>query len=411
MRESFKIKFMERKAIVYFQSGGPTPVINSSLYGVIREYQEHKDVFSHLYASRFGVEGLINGDLFDLDMEEDREIELLKQTPGQIIGSSRKKLPSFDDPLFGNIVKTIKEYNIGYILTNGGNDSMDTCNRLNKYFKENHMDVLVLGIPKTVDNDLMNTDHSVGYPSSARHIMDSAMMAKLDLMNYRKGKILIMEIMGRDTGWLTASVALLPKEVRPDYIYIPEMKWDEEDCLRQIKEIYERQHYALIALSEGAPLEGKNNSGEDSFGHKSLEGCSETLARIIKDKLGIATRVISESTIQRADSSKISKVDSFEAIESARFALKSFLDGESGKMVGIKRISSNPYKVEFVLIPLDNVANLTKKIPESYIKNNQEMSEEFVTYLAPLVNEVMPIRREDGNILFSKFRFIKAKKE
>lgn len=402
---------MAKKAIVYFQSGGPTPVINSSLYGVIREYQQHKDVFSHLYASRYGVEGLLNGDLYDLDEEDDKQIELLKQTPGQIIGSSRKKLPSFGDPLFKNLLKTVKEYNIGYILANGGNDSMDTCNRLNQYFRKEGMDVKVLGIPKTVDNDLMETDHSVGYSSAARHIMDSAMMAKIDLMNYRKGKIVIMEMMGRDTGWLTASVALLPKEVRPDYIYIPEMSWNEENFISQIKEIYEKQHFALIALSEGAPLKTNNLAGSDSFGHKSLEGCSQTLARIINDKLNIPTRVIAESTIQRADSSKITVVDSKEAIESSRFAVKSFLTNETGKMVSIKRVSSSPYQVGYRLIPLENVANMTKKIPDTYIKNNQEMSEGFVNYLAPLVNDVMPIERENGNILYAKFHFVKAKKE
>lgn len=401
---------MKRKAIVYFQSGGPTAVINSSLYGVIREYQKHPDVFSHLYASKYGVEGLLNDDLYDLDFEDDREIELLKQTPGQIIGSSRKKLPSFDDPLFEKLLKTVKDYDIGYILANGGNDSMDTCARLNEYFRKNNMDVLVLGIPKTVDNDLMETDHSVGFPSAARHIMDSAMMAKIDLMNYRKGKAVIMEIMGRDTGWLASSVALLPSEVRPDLIYIPEMEWNEDDFLNRLKEIHEQQGYALIALSEGAPLETHNLAGTDSFGHKSLEGCSQTLARIINEKLNIPTRIIAESTIQRADSSKITKTDSIEAIESSSFAVKSFLNGETGKMVGIRRISNSPYQVEYTLFSLEQIANKTKKIPETYINNDYQMSPEFSSYLAPLVDEVIPIERENGNILYAKFRFIKAKK-
>ncbi len=401
---------MKRKAIVYFQSGGPTAVINSSLYGVIREYQKRPDVFSHLYASKYGVEGLLNGDLYDLDFEDDREIELLKQTPGQIIGSSRKKLPSFDDPLFEKLLKTVKDYDIGYILANGGNDSMDTCARLNEYFRKNNMDVLVLGIPKTVDNDLMETDHSVGFPSAARHIMDSAMMAKIDLMNYRKGKAVIMEIMGRDTGWLTSSVALLPPEVRPDLIYIPEMEWNENDFLNRLKEIHEKQGYALIALSEGAPLESHNLAGTDSFGHKSLEGCSQTLARIINEKLNIPTRIIAESTIQRADCSKITKADSAEAIESSSFAVKSFLNGETGKMVGIRRISNSPYQVEYILLPLEQIANKTKKIPETYINNDYQMSKEFSSYLAPLVNDVIPVERENGNILYAKFRFIKAKK-
>lgn len=402
---------MQRKALVYFQSGGPTPVINSSLCGVIKEYGLHKEVFSHLYASRYGVEGLIDGDLYDLDKENPEDIELLKQTPGQIIGSSRKKLPSFDDPLFQKILKTIEEYNIGYILVNGGNDSMDTCNRLNSYFKKEGMDVKILGIPKTVDNDLALTDHSVGYPSAARHIMDMAMMAKLDLMNYKKGKIVLMEIIGRNAGWLTASTSLLPKDVRPDYILLPEMKWDEEKFLKEIKEIYDRQKYALVALSEGIPLESLNSCATDSFGHKSLEGVSETLAKIINEKLGISTRAIIESVLERCDSSKITTIDSKEAIETSRFAVSSLLKGESGKMVSIERISNDPYESRCVLSSLDEVANVVKCIPDEYLKNNQELSEEFVTYLSPLVEEILPIKREKGNVSYAHFNFVKAEKE
>ena len=398
---------MQNKALLYFQSGGPTPVINTSFYGVIREYQKHKDVFSHLYASHYGVEGLIDGDLFDVDKEEDSQIELLKQTPGQILGSSRKKLPSFDDPLFQKILKTIEKYKIGYILANGGNDSMDTCKRLHDYFVKEKMDVKILGIPKTVDNDLMMTDHSLGYPSAARHIMDSAMMAKLDLMNYRKGKVLIMEIMGRDSGWLTASTSLLPKEVRPDYIYVPEMKWDEESFLKQIADIYEKQHYVLIALSEGAPLKANNCLQADSFGHVSYDGSAYTAAKLISDRLALPTRVISESTLQRSDATKITKVDSLEAIEVSSFAVVSLLKGESGKMAAIHRLSSCPYQSEGMLVSLGEVANYAKKIPASFLKNNQEMSDEFVTYLSPLIQETIPVIRENGNPLFARFRFQK----
>ncbi|MDD7043284.1 MAG: diphosphate--fructose-6-phosphate 1-phosphotransferase [Mollicutes bacterium] len=398
---------MQNKAILYFQSGGPTPVINTSFYGVIREYQKHKDVFSHLYAAHYGVEGLIEGDLFDIDKEEDSQIELLKQTPGQILGSSRKKLPSFDDPLFQKILNTIEKYNIGYILTNGGNDSMDTCKRLHDYFAKQKIDVKVLGIPKTVDNDLMITDHSLGYPSAARHIMDSATMAKLDLMNYRKGKVLIMEIMGRDSGWLTASTALLPKDVRPDYIYLPEMEWDEEEFLKEIEKIYKKQHYVLIALSEGAPLKANNSIQMDSFGHVSYDGSAYTAAKLISDKLSLSTRVICDSTLQRSDATKITKVDSFEAIEASSFAVLSLLKGESGKMVAIHRLSSSPYQSEPILVSLEEVANYAKKIPASYLKNHQEMSDEFVTYLSPLVQETIPVIRENGNLLFARFHFQK----
>lgn len=405
-----KMKSM-KKALVYFQSGGPTPVINSSLYGVIREYHRHPTIFSRLYGAHYGVEGLIEGDLFDLEQEDLKEIEFLKQTPGQILGSSRKKLPSFDDPAFAKIIDTIKRFNIGYILTNGGNDSMDTCYRLSRFFAEKKMDVKILGIPKTVDNDLMITDHCVGFPSAARHIMDGAMMAKVDAASYQKGKIVIMEIMGRNAGWLTASTALLPEEYRPDYIYVPEMKWDWEDFLSQIKAIYEKKKYVFVALSEGAPLEKQNLQGEDSFGHASNEGVAYTAADVIKERLGISSRVILESTLQRSDVCKVIKIDSSEAIAVGTFAVRSLVEGETGKMVALKRVSSHPYRAECVLVGLESVANYEKKIPSSWIIDNQHMSQEFEDYLRPLILDLLPVKLENGVVRCAHLKLIPAKPE
>ena len=267
------ISAMNKKALAYFQSGGPTTVINSSLYGVIAEAFKHPEI-GGVYGSLYGVEGLIDDNLVDLRKEDLEQIELLKQTPGAALGSSRKKLPGVEDPLFAKIIDTIERRNIGYLLVNGGNDTMDTCFRLDSFFKDQKMDVKVIGIPKTIDNDLMATDHCPGYASAARHVLNFVKMAVVDGKAYRRGKIVLVEIMGRNAGWLTASADLLAEDERPDLIYLPESPFSLEGFLKDVKEVYGRKGYAVVVLSEGLDLPRKNAGGTDSFGHSSLEGVS-----------------------------------------------------------------------------------------------------------------------------------------
>lgn len=400
---------MNSKAIVYFQSGGPTAVINSSLYGVYQEVMAHPDVFSAFYVSHYGVEGLIRDDLYDFGQEDPEEMRYLLQTPGQVIGSSRQKLPDFDDPAFAAIVKTIEKHHIGYILTNGGNDSMNTCARLHAFFVKREMDVKVIGIPKTIDNDLALTDHSVGYPSAARHIMDAAMMALLDVASFRNGKVIFMETMGRNTGWLTASVALLPKSIRPDAFYLPEQKWDTDEFLKNIQAIYAKKRSAVIVLSEGVPLEKRNHEAVDSFGHASLEGVSGTAADLVAAKLGLHSRVISDTSLQRSDAFSITKVDRQEAIAVGQFAVRALCQGVSGKMVALKRVSSKPYHAECVLVDLDEVADAVRALPTSWILSNHEMAPEFIDYLAPLVKETETVQYEDGFLRMPRLKFISVK--
>src|SRR5574344_1234191 len=190
---------MEKKALVYFQSGGPTTVINCSFYGVLKEALKHEEI-GDILGSRYGVEGLIDDNLVDLRKEDPEQIELLKQTPGAALGSTRHKLPKFEDPDFTKILATIKKHNIGYILVNGGNDSMDTCYKLARFFEVTQCDIRVIGIPKTVDNDLALTDHSLGFASAAKHIVNFTKMAVIDNQAYKKGKVVLVEIMGRNAG-------------------------------------------------------------------------------------------------------------------------------------------------------------------------------------------------------------------
>jgi ATP-dependent phosphofructokinase / diphosphate-dependent phosphofructokinase len=399
---------MDKKSLVYFQSGGPSPVINCSLYGVLAEALKHNDIIDGIYGSRYGVEGLIDDNLVDLRQEDLEDIELLKQTPGSALGSTRKKLPSDDDPLFNQVIKTIVKHNIGYILVNGGNDSMDTCFRLSRFFALKKMDIKVIGVPKTIDNDLEVTDHSIGFPSAARHVINFMKMAVVDAGVYKKGKVVLVEIMGRNAGWLTASVDILPEGERPDLIYVPEAKWDEEKFLKQLKGIYDKKGFAVCALSEGIAVEHHNHGVVDSFGHQNLEGVCLTLAQSIQEKLGFGTRVMELSLPQRADTILASDVDKQEAIAAGKKAVLAALAGETGKMVCLRRLSSKPYIIDYILAPVEEIANKEKKIPTSWCVDATRFSEEFRDYVRPLVQSETHIDYEDGVFMTAHLKLAKV---
>ena len=274
------------KNMVYIQSGGPTSVINTSLYGAIKEAKRHPDLIGHIYGSQHGVEGLIDDDLIDLGLEDDEQIELLLQTPGSILGTTRRKLPKdIHTPEYAAIIENLKKHNIGYVFINGGNDSMDTCNKIAKLVKEMGIDdIKVIGVPKTIDNDLACTDHSLGFPSAAKFVMNSVNAFAMDANCFKKGKVHIVEIMGRDAGWLTASVDLLPEQTRPHLIYLPEMKFDLEQFLKDVERIYKEKGFALVAISEGLQFErDMTNVRVDGFGHAQLGGAAAELCRIVEN--------------------------------------------------------------------------------------------------------------------------------
>lgn len=376
---------MDKKSLVYFQSGGPTTVINSSLFGVIEEAMKHPSKIDGIYGSRYGVEGLIKDDLVDLRAEDPDELKLLTKTSGAILGSTRLKLPTDNDPLFGDIINTITKHNIGYILINGGNDSMDTCYRLSRFFKDKGLDIKVIGINKTVDNDLMVTDHSLGYPSAAKHIINTVGMVTADAKSYTRSKVVLIEIMGRETGWLTAAVDLLPEDRRPDLIYIPEMKWDEDQFLKDVQSIYAKNNCVVAAVSEGMPVEHINDGVTDAFGHKALEGTCLALGKTINDRLHLGVRTVELSIIIRSDPLLASPVDVKEAVGAGRYAVKSVLSGHTGKMVCIKRVNQTPYRSSFFLGNVEDIADLTKYVPKSFIQDNHRFTEAFRDYLRPLL--------------------------
>ena len=400
------------KNMVYIQSGGPTSVINTSLYGAIKEAKRHPDLIGHIYGSQHGVEGLIDDDLIDLGLEDDEQIELLLQTPGSILGTTRKKLPKdIHSEEYMKIIETIKKYDIGYVFINGGNDSMDTCNKLAKLVKELGIeDVKVIGVPKTIDNDLACTDHSLGFPSAAKFVMNSVNAFAMDANCFKKGKVHIVEIMGRDAGWLTASVDLLPEQTRPHLIYLPEMKFDLEQFLVDVKRIYKEKGFALVAISEGLQFErDMTNVRVDGFGHAQLGGAAAELCRIVENRLDIGTRAVEFSIIQRAFPQYVSLVDRKEAIETGKRAVLAALKGRTGKMVIFERVSQNPYKIKYKLAPLSKVANAVSHVKPEMIIDNTRMSDSFRDYLRPLVQGEVKLIYKDGIAPVTNLKRIKVK--
>ena len=386
--------------MVYIQSGGPTSVINSSLYGAIKEAQAHKDEISHIYGSLHGIEGLLCDELIDLGQEDEKTIELLKQTPGSILGTSRHKLPKdYHDKEYQLIIDTLKKHNIGYVFVNGGNDSMDTCAKLSALCKELNLDIKVMGVPKTVDNDLAETDHSNGFGSAAKYIINTVKEICIDASCYKKGKVFIIEIMGRNAGWLTAAVDLLDEHVRPDFIYLPENKFDVEKFLKNVKAKFDEKGYAIAAISEGIVFErDESNVRVDSFGHKQLGGAGADLAKIVEARLDLPTRSIELSLPQRAYSFLTSKVDQEETIMCGRLAVQKALEGMSGHMIAIKRVSSNPYKVKFEPVDITKIANVERIVPQSMMIDETRMAESFKEYCLPLIQGEIEVEYENGII-------------
>ena len=398
------------KNMVYIQSGGPTSVINTSLYGAIKEAKLHPEKIGHIYGSRYGIEGLIFDDLIDLNQESERTIELLKQTPGSILGTTRRKLPKdFHDPIYMKIIENIEKHNIGYVFVNGGNDSMDTCNQISKLCAELKLDVKVIGVPKTINNDLAITDHSLGFPSAAKHVVNVVAQIAVDARCFINGKVHIIEIMGRNAGWLTASVDLLPEASRPDLIYIPEMIFDLDEFMKDVEHIYKQRGSVIVAMSEGVEFpRDVTNARRDSFGHIQLEGGAAELCRMIDDKLNLPTRSVELSIPQRADAAFISKVDQLEAIETGRLAVRGALKGETGKMVVFKRVSSNPYKIEMELEDVGKIANEVSMIPSKMIHDKTRMADSFREYLKPLIQGEVEIEYEDGIAVLAELEKVKV---
>lgn len=376
--------------LLYAQSGGPTSVINTTAYGVFSKARELKK-FSHIYAGLNGIEGILKEKFYEI--QEDDDLHLLKQTPGAAFGSCRHNLTDYkkDDSEYKKLIEILKKYNITHFLYNGGNDSMETVLKLNEYFKLNNVECLVLGIPKTIDNDLLSTDHTPGYGSACKYIASTFANIVYDAKSYTSGRVNIIEIMGRDTGWLTCASALSSIiGFGPDLIYIPEVAFDIDDFTRKVKEIYSEKKHCFVAVSEGIKDKEGNfvsiSTSKDSFGHTQLGGVGASLSNYLSSS-GIKTRSIELNLPQRAAPNFISEVDSKEAFDCGSKAVEFILSNQSGQMVCIDRDKTKEYNVSYILSPIDQIGGKVKYVPNEYYDANKNyVTSQFLDYALPLIN-------------------------
>lgn len=407
-------------ACMFAQSGGPTSVINASAAGVFLEALDQANITA-VYGAANGIKGVLNEQFYDIGKEDRRELELLKYTPSSALGSVRYKLKdaSVDDTDYKRIVEVFKKYNVRYFFYNGGNDSMDTCNKISKYMQKSGWDCNVIGVPKTIDNDLYGTDHCPGYASAAKYIATTIMEVNLDAKVYDTPMVCVIECMGRNAGWLTAAAALAGyKGLGADLIYLPEVAFDVDKFIEDVKNVCAKNNNKCIAVvSEG--IHDKNGElicelvskgARDSFGHAQLGGVATTLANMIKEKTGFKTRGIELSLMQRCGAHLASKVDVEETFEAGRQAVKAAVNGETDKMVCYERQPGEAYKCEYRLLPLELAANTEKTVPLNWITNNGTyISDEYVKYALPLIQGDCKAPLEDGLPRFAHLKKVLVK--
>lgn len=391
--------------VIVGQSGGPTAVINSSLAGV---YKTAKDLGAgKVYGMRYGIQGFLQKNIVDMDdkIHSDLDLELLKRTPSAFLGSCRYKLPDIcdDKELYEKIFSILEEYQITAFFYIGGNDSMDTIKKLSDYAIIINSDIRFIGVPKTIDNDLTATDHTPGYGSAAKYIASVTKEIIRDGLVYDVKNVAVIEIMGRNAGWLTGAAALARCEdcEGVDLLYLPELPFDVDSFLEKIGELLKKKNSIVVAVSEGIKTaDGKyvfelTNHTEyvDSFGHKQLSGTARYLSSLVSEKFGCKSRSIELSTLQRCAGHLTSRVDITEAYQVGGSAVKAAFDGDTGKVVILKRVSNDPYICTTDLYDVHKVANVEKKVPLEWItEDGTYVSDKLVNYIRPLIQaELTPI--------------------
>ena len=381
-------------ACIIGQSGGPTAVINASAQGVIQTAL-NTPCITRVLGAAHGIKGVLEDRLYDMGQEDPKELELLQFTPSSALGSCRYKLadPDKDDTDYKRILEIFKKYDVRYFFYNGGNDSMDTCNKISKYMQKVGYECRVMGIPKTIDNDLFGTDHCPGYPSAAKYIATTCMEVWQDAHVYDTGMVTIIEIMGRHAGWLAGAAALAGVGgYGPDLIYLPETDFDMEQFLSDVTAIYNKTGKCLVAVSEGIHyadgtfVSEAKTSATDGFGHAQLGGLAALLAETVKQATGAKVRGIELSLLQRCASHCASKTDVEEAWQAGAAAVEAAVSGITDKMVAFKCTREGGYKCETTLEPLDIVANFEKKVPREWINEaGNGIEQPFIDYVLPLI--------------------------
>ncbi len=390
--------------IIVGQSGGPTAVINASLAGV---FKCGKGNNLKVYGMVNGIQGLLEEKYVELNQEikTDLDLELLKRTPSAYLGSCRFKLPNMeeDTEIYEKIFSILDKINVDKFFYIGGNDSMDTIKKLHTYGSAKNKKIQFIGVPKTIDNDLAVTDHTPGFGSACKYIATTIKEIIKDATVYDAKNVTIIEIMGRNAGWLTGAAAITKSEDcnGVDLIYLPEVVFDIEKFVKKVKKLQKNKKSLVIAISEG--IKNKNginiceieeeNTVLDCFGHKSLSGTANNLSKILHRNLGCKTRAIELNTTQRCASHFISEVDINESFLAGSYAVNIALNGETGKVVVFERTSNRPYNIVMKAHNVYDIANVEKKVPLEWINSEEgTVSQELVDYIKPLIQgEVYPI--------------------
>ncbi len=408
-----------RGACVIGQSGGPTSVINSSAYGVIRTALD-TDCITKVYGAAHGIKGVLEDKLYDMGEEDAYELSLLMNTPSSELGSCRYKMadPDKDDTDYKRILEIFKKYDVRYFFYNGGNDSMDTCDKISRFMEKSGYECRVMGVPKTIDNDLYNTDHCPGFGSAAKYIATSCAEVYKDAHVYDTGMIVIIEIMGRHAGWLAASSALAGLVgCGPDLIYLPETNFDMDQFLADATRIYKEKGNCIVAVSEGIHyadgsfVSEAKTSATDGFGHAQLGGLASLLASVVKEKTGAKVRGIELSLLQRCGAHLASKTDVDEAFMAGEVAVLSAVGGETGKMVAFAReYVDGKYNCVPKLVPLTGVANFEKKVPAEWIlPDGKGVTQDFIDYALPLIQGEPERATENSLPRYARLKKVLAK--
>ena len=400
-------------ACIIGQSGGPTAVINASAQGVIQTALKTPCITQVLGAAH-GIKGVLEDKLYDMAQEDPAELDLMKYTPSSALGSCRYKLadPDVDDTDYQRILEIFKKYNVRYFFYNGGNDSMDTCNKISKYMQKVGYECRIMGVPKTIDNDLNGTDHCPGFASAAKYIATSCAEVWQDAHVYDTGMVTIIEIMGRHAGWLAGSAALASLTgCGPDLVYLPETDFDMDRFLSDVKAVYDKTGKCMVVVSEGIHyadgtfVSEAKTSATDGFGHAQLGGLASMLAETVKQKLGAKVRGIELSLLQRCGSHLASKTDVEEAYLAGQAAVEAAAEGFTDKMVAFQCTRDGSYACKTVLEPLDIVANFEKKVPRAWINEaGNGVTQEFIDYVLPLIQGETDAPKENALPRFARLK-------
>ena len=389
--------------IAVAQSGGPTCAINASLVGVFRESLKEPTIDA-IFGSINGVEGIIHDHLIDLKtmILTNEDMELLRQTPSTVLGSCRYKLPDWqeDDAVYQQIVHCLKRRQNGAFFYIGGNDSMDTVQKLSSYFREKKLNIKVIGIPKTIDNDLCITDHTPGFGSAAKYVATTMQEIVRDSSVYSMPSITIVEIMGRHAGWLTASSAVLHAygDPAPHLVYVPESHFSEKKFLRDVEQEMAKHKAVIVAVSEGVAVpEGVQSGAVDNFGHKYLSGIGKYLEQLVREKIGCKVRSIELNVMQRCSSHLCSKTDIDESEQIGAAGVQCALNGETGRVMVFRRIHDMPYTVVMEPADASQIANREKFLPREFLTPaGNNISDKAMPYFLPLIQGELNLQMHGG---------------